>query len=167
MSATPELTADRLRELLSYDPDTGVFRWNRTRGGMRYGEVAGWHGGPGYIQICIDVRPYYGHRLAWLYMTGAFPKEQIDHINRIRDDNRWCNLREATAAQNQGNSIMQSDNKSGYKGVSWNARKKIWCASISISGRTKHLGQFDSIDAARTAYANAAISAFGEFARPT
>ncbi|MCK9994454.1 MAG: hypothetical protein Dbin4_02974, partial [Alphaproteobacteria bacterium] len=99
-----ELTQSRLKELLHYDPDTGVFtRRVQTSSNARVGDVAGCLHPEGYRHIQIDGKRYAAHRLAWLYMTGEWPTNQLDHLNGVRDDNRWGNLREATHGQNQQN----------------------------------------------------------------
>ena len=160
------LTAARLRELLSYDPDTGVFRWRVSRPGTRgIGSIAGASDGQGYHQIGIDGRIYRDHRLAWLYMTGEWPADDVDHINRDRGDCRFANLREATRSQNNANAKRPSDNTSGYKGVSFDKRRGRWHAYISHGGRRKNLGMFDTAVAAYEARLAAAARLHGEFAR--
>ena len=98
-------------------------------------------------------------------MTGAWPKDQIDHVNGDRSDNRFCNLREATNSQNQANRRCEATSTSGVKGVSWDRRCRRWQAQISINGKPKHLGGFTSKEEAARAYAAAAIALRGEFAR--
>jgi hypothetical protein len=94
------LTVERLRELLTYDPETGELRWRVTRRRAAKGSLAGTLNRNGYRNIEVEQRCYKAHRLAWLYVTGEWPKETIDHINCKRDDNRWANLRQATTAEN-------------------------------------------------------------------
>jgi hypothetical protein len=160
------LTAERLRELLHYDPETGVFTWiakrplSRAAIGSRAGGVAA----GGYILIGIDRTRYYGHRLAWLYMTGAWPNDQVDHINLDRGDNQWRNLREATNAQNGANRGAQANNKSGLKRVTWNEECRKWASHIQVNGKAKYLGLFDCPAAAHFAYLVASELAFGEYA---
>ena len=114
-----DLTAERLREVLDYGPDTGVFTWKiRTNSRVKVGDVAGALRPDGYIQISIDGRLHRAHRLAWLYVTGESPPDQIDHINGVRDDNRIANLRLATSAENKQNlRRAKSRNKTGFLGV--------------------------------------------------
>ena len=98
-----QLTVERLRELLSYDPATGKFLWRVGRQCMRAGAVAGATEVQGYRVIKIDGKIYKAHRLAWLYVTGEWPPEEIDHKNTDPQDNVWSNLRLATHSQNQAN----------------------------------------------------------------
>lgn len=167
-SESDVLTAKRLREVVSYDPETGHFTWLVSRPRARIGGRAGGLGPGcgGYWCITIDRRRYVAHRLAWLYMTGAWPRtEMIDHINRDRSDNRFANLREATRGQNQVNSGKPSNNSSGFKGV--RRRYGRWFAQIKKSGKHYHLGYFSTPEEAHRAYCTAAIKLHGEFARLT
>ena len=159
------LTADRLRELFHYDKDTGVFTRLVNCSNVRAGAVAGCLKNDGYLCIRVDGRLYSAHRLAWFYMTGEWPGLHIDHANSDRSDNRWANLREATYSQNNANSIVRKDNKSGFKGASRSGKRLGWQACIRWEGRSKHLGYFDSPEAAHAAYLAAANELFGEFAR--
>jgi hypothetical protein len=164
-----DLTAERLRALLSYDPETGVFtrRVGRSggRGRAKAGQVAGFvrDRSKGYICICLDCRPYRAHRLAWLYMTGAWPTAQIDHIDGVRDNNRFANLREASNAENGWNGRRHKDSTSGFKGVT--RAGTAWKAQIKVSGLFIYLGRFKTPEAAHAAYVAAAQEHFGEFAR--
>lgn len=164
--ATGTLTADRLRELLNYDPGTGVFTRKVGRAGnAKEGEVAGYRSRKGYRVIKIDCRPYKAHRLAWLYETGAWPADLIDHINGIKDDNRFVNLREATNAENIQNAKRFKSNSSGFKGVSF--LRGRWSSRIRIGGKSKWLGWFYTPEEAYAAYISAAEKYHGEFARLT
>lgn len=156
------LTAERLRQLLHYDPETGVFTRLVALGG-RSGPVGSrceCLSPAGYVQIGVDRRTYPAHRLAWLYMTGAWPPNEVDHINGVRADNRWTNLRQATRSQNRANSRASYANRSGYKGVC-RARCGRWRASL----RGERLGLFDTPEEASRAYFAAAQELYGEFAR--
>lgn len=162
------LTHGLLREVLTYDPASGKFFWNINRGGRgaRAGGEAGHRLKTGYVTIwALGVR-YSAHRLAWFYMTGAWPVSQIDHINRNKTDNRWSNLREASPRQNTANTAARSDSTVGAKGVKYHngARLKRWQARIEIGGRQKSLGYFLSKGEAAVAYAKAAAEIHGEFA---
>ena len=162
------LTFDRLHETLRYTPATGQFRWLVSNSGRRQaGMIAGdKKADSGYILIGIDRVRYRAHRLAWLYMTGQWPAHQIDHINGIRSDNRWCNLREATQQQNSANMRLRSANSSGVKGVYWNKQRGKWCATLAYGRKQVHGGFYDDLNDAAAAYRNLAKSYFGEFARP-
>lgn len=151
--------------VLSYEPETGQFSWNVQRAGMKVGDVAGYTTPQGYICITIRRRNYMAHRLAWMYMTGKWPREQIDHINGTKGDNRFANLREATHAENQRNAGPNRNNKSGRKGVSWNRQNRKWHAQIKRNGKTHHLGVFDNVEDAAEAYRSAALELHREFAR--
>lgn len=162
--STKELTPERLREVLHYDPDTGVFTW---RSGPAQGRVAGWlETGPrtGYIRIEIDGRAYMAHRLAYLYVTGEWPS-RLDHIDNDKTNNRFANLRIATASQNAANRRKPRNNSSGYKGVSFYKKTGKWVAYIRHNYRHKTLGYFDTPEAAHAAYCAAAQRFFGEYAR--
>lgn len=150
------LTQERLKELLEYDPETGVFVWKITRRGKaKAGARAGAINNNGYEHIWIDQIAYKSHRLAWLYVNGSWPARAIDHINRIKSDNRITNLREATKAQNGWNRGKNSNNTSGYPGVSWHKTVGKWSARIRIDSARKHLGYFDTPEEANAAYVRA------------
>jgi hypothetical protein len=159
------LTAERLRELLHYDPETGVFTWvARPRSGpSRVGQRAGGAERDGYVRLKVDGGRYSAHRLAWLYVTGAWPVAEVDHINGVRGDNRFSNLREATIWQNKANQKRHSDNAAGFKGVVWSAYG--WKAQIARGGRQIYLGLFKTPEEAHAAYIGAAQVIDGEFAR--
>lgn len=163
------LTIARLYEVLDYDPITGAFRWIRRQpaGRPSQGGIAGTLTSRGYREIFIDRKKYRASRLAWFYMTGNWPDEEIDHKNRVKDDDRWENLRGATSSQNKANTALTSRNTSGVKGVSWYRDPRwnygSWTACIRRNGKTVHLGYFDTIEEAGTAYAKAAKEIYGEF----
>jgi hypothetical protein len=163
MAKSIHTTPQRLREVLHYCRDTGVFSWKVHRRKVRAGTIAGTPDRDGYINIKIDGFLYRAHRLAWLYVFGNWPTAQIDHINGDRNDNRLSNLREATVTENSRNARKKSNNKSGRKGVFWQDGR--WCAQIKIGGKSTHIGRFDSLDDASAAYLRAAEKHFGSFAR--
>ena len=160
MKNRPRLTRARLRELLHYDRDTGEFRWLERFGDeLRPGDVAG------YVQINVDHHTYQAHQLAWFYMTGQWGRPTIDHRDGDVSNNRWNNLRRATASQNNANRCRPRQNTSGYKGVYLCRKSGKWRAGIGRNGKTIHLGRFATPQAAHAAYLAAARKLFGEFAR--
>jgi len=174
-----EVTAEIVRDLLDYNPETGVFRWKfRDRKWFESvndrfwkiwnnrfaGKLAGSFDKKGYWVVVIFHKHYKAHRLAWLYVYGEWPQNHIDHINHQTDDNRLENLREVTRFQNQWNGSIQTGTSSQYKGVCWYKNYNKWKAQINVNGKKKHLGYFiNPIDAAR-AYDRAALKYFGEYA---
>src|SRR3990167_10880186 len=160
------LTAERLRELLDYDPQTGVFIWLRSHSNqIKAGAVAGSPNERGYLRITIDGCSYRAHRLAWLYVYGEWPPGRLDHQDTISDHNWISNLRPATQSQNMGNTCRGKNNTSGFKGVSWCKIKRLWRARIKVDYHERSLGYFTNAEDAHTAYCIAAAEAFGEFAR--
>lgn len=139
------LTAARVRELLEYDPDTGVLTWRRHRNKAKVGRPAGWlsagNAWSGH-RVKIDGREYYAHRLIWLYVHGVWPVAEIDHINRNPTDNRLCNLRAADRCENGANRGRQVNNQSGVTGVSWDARRGKWTAYLYSQRRRNYLGAY-------------------------
>lgn len=118
----------------------------------------------GYIYPSINGRRYPGHSLVWLLEYGVWPKGQLDHINGVRDDNRPCNLRECSNAENNRAVGIKKNNTSGYKGVSLNKASGRFYSYIRVNYKRIHLGCFDSPEEAAKAYNAAALKYFGEFA---
>jgi hypothetical protein len=149
------VTQERLRELLSYDSETGVFHWRVSRGRAVAGASAGNADSYGYLQTKIYGRCYLNHRLAWLYVYGEWPDGQIDHINGSRADNRLANLRNVSISVNQQNQRgARVDNRCGLLGVSRKGNR--WQARISHPGRKDaYLGLFDTPELAHAAYLKA------------
>lgn len=161
-----DISVERLREVLRYDQETGMFTWLMTLSARAVmGDVAGSQKPSGYITIDVDGKRYRAHRLAWLYMTGEHPPRMVDHKDNVRNHNWWSNLRLANNQQNGGNSKRKVFNTSGYKGVFWCKQKEKWCAKINPNRRQIHLGFFDVKEDAARAYAEASKMYFGEFAR--
>ena len=150
------LTYERAKELFSYSPETGELRW-ATKASRKVvpGAVAGCITVHGYRQVRVDGKFYKAHRIAWLLRTGEWPEHEIDHANGVRDDNRWVNLREATSAENKQNMARRSDNTSGYTGVIFEKRVKLWEARVVMDGRIYSAGYFDTPEQAADAYAKA------------
>jgi hypothetical protein len=167
--AKPKIPSpEELRQLLRYDPETGklfwrerpvcMFRaaprktaeavsltWNKRFAGR---EAFITDNGTGYRMGRIGGRAYLAHRVAWAIARGAWPDNEIDHINRDRADNRLSNLREVTRAENSKNKGMSAHNTSGANGVSWNRKIQKWQARIQIGRRTKNLGFFSDFNTA-------------------
>jgi hypothetical protein len=146
----------RLRELLHYDANTGVFTWRVSRGNRRVGDRAGSRDDRGYIRLVVDSTSYCAHRLAWLYVTGGMPPCPIDHIDRNKSNNRLQNLRCLTDGENKQNVGLRADNVSGHKGVSWLMGQHKWRATIRVNNVQIHLGSFTQKESAVQAYAAAA-----------
>lgn len=139
------LTYSEVSELLEYAPETGALTWKpraRNRGWNRAQGVAKHISDQGYITINIKGRPYRGHRIAWLLHYGEWPAANIDHINRVRSDNRISNLRVVEQAGNMQNTSIYKTNKSGHKGVFWHKEISKWWAYIDVGGKRVSLGRF-------------------------
>lgn len=163
------MDAEKVKELLDYDPETGIFRWKINISAHRAGSVAGSpSSGMRYLAVRYKGKEYAAHRLAFLWMTGAWPEASLDHINGDKVDNRWKNLREATPSQNAANRSVTWVNKVGLKGVIRVTRYGVtkYEARIRVNGKQQHLGRFDSAQEAHQAYIAAAEAAFGVFAHP-
>lgn len=157
------ITQSRLKELLHYDPITGIFTWIApTSRRVKVGDVAGTINRKGYRIIKLDGRLYRAHRLAWLYVNGVWPPLDVDHIDKVKDHNWIKNLRPATNQQNHGNRGANKNSALGVKGVSMSRGK--FRAQITVHGKKTHLGRFDTLELAAEAYAKAARAVFGEFA---
>lgn len=145
------------RELLNYDPKTGILTWNerprryfKTNGAWkrwnsRYAEKpAGSKNSSGYIQLCLPGCRPLAHVVIWVIQTGKWPEHQVDHVNHKRDDNRWLNLRATTPAENMKNLGRQANRKSGVAGVYYDKSLKKWRVWISEEGRNRYIGSFDT-----------------------
>lgn len=155
-----------LRETFSYDPEIGCLMW-LPRPWIKTARPAGTPSRKGYLRV-FDKR--FGnkavHNVIWAMMTGGWPPKgfTVDHINGIRDDNRWSNLRLATPSQQNQNATVRSDSKSGLRGVSFHVSGK-WQAKIVVAGKRRSLGLFHTKEEASEAYQKAARDGFGEFAK--
>lgn len=153
-----------IKRMLEYNPETGEFFWLVSGHGTNAGDLAGSIYKSGYRYIQINGLDYRAGRLAWFFVIGEDPLDFVDHRNGIRDDNSFDNLRIATNSQNQANTGPQVNNTSGFKGVSWQSSRGKWIAMITVNGKAKNLGRYDSVVDAAKAYKRAAIEAWGEFA---
>ena len=147
------LTQIRLKELLNYNTETGIFTWIKSNFGVTLFSNAGTINSHGYVKIKIDGKSYNASRLAFLYINGKFPNNQVDHINGIRSDNSYINLRDVTHSGNgQNKKIALSFNKTKLLGVSFYKAGNNYQASIGVNNRKKHLGYFDTAEDAHNAY---------------
>lgn len=137
-----KLSHERLLELFEYNPDTGIFLNKTQRGKYPPGIEAGSSDYRGYLRVTIDWKVYLGHRLAWFYVHKKWPKDQIDHINRVKSDNRISNLREATASINMLNTPYKAEKRSGHEGIYWCPRGNFW----KVNYKGEFLCNVDSIE---------------------
>lgn len=167
------ITQDYLKECLTYDIDKGFFVWNE-RPEQHFNCLNGYkiwnkrfkgkEAGHikktcGYRVICIDNFRYQAHRLAWLYVHGVEPSDNIDHINHIRTDNSIKNLRVASHETNSRNASMYKSNTSGVTGVHWKKNSKKWCARFRVKGVVTNVGLFDDLNDAEKAIKKARVDA--------
>lgn len=149
------VTQERLKELLEYNPDDGLFIRRVGRKGVAKGSIAGTTNSYyGYIYISIDHKAYRAHRLAFLYMTGEWPRGEVDHINGDRVDNRWSNLADTDSSGNGCNCALRKDNVSGVVGVGYHVKRKQWRARI----KSLHIGWFATKEEAIKARAEHPLS---------
>ncbi len=162
-TGTVRSTLKLLKTLLHYDPLTGQFTRLVDAGGRRAGTIAGGPHKAGYWDIRIKEKHYLAHRLAWLYMTGKWPKEEIDHINGDRGDTRFANLREASSTQNKINSAVRCDNAQGVRGIWYRKDTGKWSGQCTVNKKRFHIGCFDSKEEAAAVYKQFALRLHGEF----
>jgi HNH endonuclease len=160
------MTQERLKELLDYDPETGLFWWKVKvpHRPFKAGDIAGTAMKNGYREIAINQVRYYAHRLAWFFVHGVWPKK-LDHKNRDRADNRIENLREATISQNQANAMARKAN--GLKGAYFtnDGRQRPWMARTMKNGKFHYFGRFHTEQQAHEAYVEGVARVHGEYAR--
>ena len=164
----PTLTAERLRELLNYDPETGEFMWlvsSRNSRALVGKIIRGYRAKNGYFSIRLDGRLYYAHRLAWLWMTGQHPTRFIDHKDVNPSNNKWENLRQANDSTSAANTRARKNNKLKTKGVSRYGNGGKFVAYITKDRKRHYLGVFETKDEAHAAYIEKANELFSEFAR--
>lgn len=161
----PSVTQAELKRLVTYNPDTGHFTWNFDRNWRaKSGGIAGHiNTVSGYVELVIDKKLYLCHRLAFLFMTGKWPKQETDHINNIRSDNRWCNLREADVSENRCNTQRNRNNTSGFKGVYFHKPTQTWYGQVRKHGVCHSTNGHPSADAANEALQRIRQSLHGEF----
>lgn len=157
------ITQERLKQLVTYNPDSGIFYRKTTFGKSIAGNETGTKSMYGYLLITIDRKSYRAHRLAWLYMYGCIPNGHIDHINGIRTDNRIKNLREADYFKNAWNSKVQKNNTTGVKGVSFNKKSRLYDASVCKNNKRYYVGGFKTLDEAKIAIEEFREYLHGEF----
>mgnify|MGYP000368519610 CR=1 FL=1 len=140
------ITQVELKKFLSYKD--GKFFWKKTIARrIKIGDRAGCLGKKNWYRVIrIDGKNYSEHRLVWLYHIGEFPKNQIDHINQIKYDNRIENLREVSHIENHKNQPLRKDNTSGFVGVYWYRKTKKWMAGVQVHGKSINLGYFNKIE---------------------
>lgn len=160
-----QLALSLLREVLDYDPETGIFLWKIQNGPrIKVGDVAGYRKkSDGYIRIMVNSCSFLAHRLAWMYVYGEYPT-RLDHKNGIKHDNRIVNLRLASASQNNSHRKIQSQNTSGYKGIKFRRYENRWEVYISVNNERIYVGSFRCKHQAARAYNQAALKYHGEFA---
>jgi hypothetical protein len=165
-SAKTDLTAERVREVWDYSPDTGIFRWKIAPPHKPdfVGRVAGCLGALGYWVIGFEQHKYPAHVLAWLYVHGEWPSDELDHQDMVRHHNWISNLRIANQTLNNANRKSYSNNQSGFKGVYRHQGR--WRAMIRLDGQGMHIGSYDTPEEANSAYVAKAKELFGEFANP-
>jgi len=151
------LTKERLKELLNYEPDTGVFTWRISRGRAMVNTEAGNLHHSGYTCIKIDGKSYRSHRLAFLWITGEFPPHDVDHRDGDVANNRWKNIRHATKSENMQNRGLNSNNKTGFPGVSYHKAAGKFMATIKVNSKNRYLGLFDTAETAYLAYSKAKV----------
>lgn len=173
------ITAEDVRKLLDYDPETGLFVWRRRSLRLGFERIdKGWNtryenklvairlDKRGYRQICIaPFSNMFAHRIAWLHVFGSWPADEIDHINGDPLDNRISNMRVVNRQQNMINQKLRKDNTSGVKGVSLHKKSNMWHVHINVDKKIKVLGTFRTIEEAASVRKQAEIKYHGEYAR--
>ena len=171
---SPLLPASEVRDLIDYNPDTGVLTW-KTRSNLKpkagswnernAGNVLSTRDSKGYIVIQIYKKKYRAHRIAWLIHYGEWPKLNLDHKNLDKTDNRIENLREATVAQNGHNVGLTTRNSSGHRGIYWHKLANKWSVSICVNRKGMYLGLYEKLGDAVVVRCEAERLHYGEFAR--
>lgn len=161
------ISHEDLKELLDYDPLTGIFKRKKSKFSNLIGKPAGTLNSIGYMVLVLGGRKghsYLLHRLAWFYVTGEWPKNQIDHVNRIRSDNRFENLRECSGSENSWNKGAQSNSKTGVRGISWVKARKKWVVKLNKGREVVYVDFFEDFKQAKEAWEIKSKEIYGEFA---
>ena len=149
----PLPSIERINELFRYDPEAGVLIRKVASGSRGHaGDIAGCLNGCGYVVVAVNDRDVRAHRMIWAIMTGDWPRGEIDHINGIRNDNRWCNLRSCSRAENAQNMRCKPSPTCDLQGVSWDARTQRWYVRIQVGRKVIFLGRFDIPEEGHAAY---------------
>lgn len=177
MKSKPMPSQEILKTLLDYNPETGALTWrsrlpaapnrhDKAWETKNVGKEAGWDKANGYRGICFDAWPgmFLVHRIIWKLVTGEEP-QFIDHINLVKNDHRWCNLRNCTKTENQGNRIKRSDNSSGFKNIGWDNSRQKWRVQIAKKGSKKFMKRTQTLAAAIAYQRLMSAIMYGEFAR--
>lgn len=155
-----------LLTLFTYEPDTGLLRWNVSRAQMRAGDIAGAKRGElGYLQVSVDRKLYRVHLVIWKMVTGSEPPHHLDHRDTDKQNNRWGNLREANKSQNQANVGLIATNTSGAKNVIWYKAYKKWAVQIWKDGTAYFGGYHETVESASESARALREKLYGEFAR--
>lgn len=157
-------TQARLKELIHYNPETGVWTWLQSGKGRRSLIAGSRSKRSGRREICIDYKRYQAYHLAFLYMTGEMPADEVDHRDKNCTNDSWENLREATRLQNGANRSLNKNNTSGVTGVTWDRKNQKWRSSLVTNGVYVSLGRHTDLDVACAVRQEAAERLFGEFA---
>ena len=162
---SPHLTAETVRDIFDYDPETGILIWKINRLKTKVGDRAGSRGPDGRWRVGYKYKDYLVSRIAWLFVYGKWPEYDIDHIDLNPGNDRISNLRDITHSHNAANTRVRFENNTGVKGVHWDQRRALYKATIMKNGKTYNLGRFLTLEQAKAAYDSKAREFFGEAAR--
>jgi HNH endonuclease/AP2 domain len=160
-----EITREYLLGILEYDKFSGLLTWIVNKNNRRKGCVAGSINSNGYVTLWIDGKQYQSHRVIWFMVNGNWPIDEIDHIDGIRTNNAFNNLREATRSENSRNHKVRVDNNSGVKGVYWNSKLNKWRSEINFNKKRYNIGYFKCLNEAEAAVKRKREELHLEFAR--